>query len=336
MKIRILILLLLSGFSFSQGEGERLKLFEQVWRLVWDRDYDSTFNGHDWLAIGERYRLLAAKTESNQALYDLMDQMYGELEDDHSRVLDPVFVERRMKGMVCQPVPFLDPFGTKPPAANPTSPEIARPVPARQGPSLRELMGSADYDPAGVRVENGYVIIRFDDLVDPSSPSLVGNAIRANDKTAKGYILDLRGNPGGLALQMGQIAGYFMRGFPWRIVSRGLGATPFPTIPFFGKPATSKPLVVLIDGNVNSAAEGLAGALKDAKRAYLIGTTTAGNTEVLTPYCLEDGGIALVANGILAPFSGRTWEGRGVEPDLVVEDPTRQLLAAFAYLSKTK
>jgi carboxyl-terminal processing protease len=135
---------------------------------------------------------------------------------------------------------------------------------------------------------------------------------------------------------MAEVAGVFMRGVPWRIVSRGLGAIPFPTTPFLGRPQTQKPLVVLIDGDVHSAAEGLAGALKNAKRAYIIGTRSAGNTEALTPYCFPDGGVALVANGVLAPFSGPTWEGRGVEPDLVEEDPKEQLEAALRYILRQR
>jgi carboxyl-terminal processing protease len=90
--------------------------------------------------------------------------------------------------------------------------------------------------------------------------------------------------------------------------------------------------VVLIDGAVNSAAEGLAGALKDSKRAYLIGEKTAGNTEVLIPYCFPDGAVVLLASGVLAPFSGPTWEGRGVLPDLEVKGSAAQLDAAVKYI----
>jgi carboxyl-terminal processing protease len=183
-----------------------------------------------------------------------------------------------------------------------------------------------------VRFTDGVVIVRLNNLVDAVGPSALQEAIRRYEARARGYVLDLRGNPGGLALRMAEVAGIFMRGVPWRIVSRGLGGIPLPTTPFLGRPQTQKPLVVLIDGNVHSAAEGLAGALKNAGRAYLIGTRSAGNTEALTPYCFPDGGVALVAGGVLAPFSGPTWEGRGVEPDLVEENPDKQLEAALRYI----
>jgi carboxyl-terminal processing protease len=187
-----------------------------------------------------------------------------------------------------------------------------------------------------VHFTDGVVIVRLSNLVDAAGLSALQDAIRRYDARARGYVLDLRGNPGGLVLRMAEVAGVFMRGVPWRIVSRGMGAVPLPTIPFLGRPQTHKPLVVLIDGSVNSAAGGLAGALKNARRAYIIGTRSAGNTEALTPYCFPDGGVALVANGVLAPFSGPTWEGRGVEPDLVEADPREQLEAALRYILRPR
>ncbi len=150
-----------------------------------------------------------------------------------------------------------------------------------------------------------------------------------------GYVLDLRDNPGGLVLEMAQVASLFIRGWPWRLVLRGAGAIPEPTLPFWGEPEARKPLAVLIDGGVNSAAEGLAGALKEFGRARFFGETTAGNTEALLPYCFPEGAVALVAAGVLAPFRGPTWEGRGVAPDEEV-DPERALSRAVRYLKASR
>ena len=73
---------------------------------------------------------------------------------------------------------------------------------------------------------------------------------------------------------------------------------------------------MLIDGNVNSAAEGLAGALQAKGRATVIGETSAGNVEAVLPFCLRDGSQAWIATGVLAPIGAPTWEGRGVVPDV--------------------
>ncbi len=50
----------------------------------------------------------------------------------------------------------------------------------------------------------------------------------------------------------------------------------------------------------------------------VVGERTAGNVEAVLPFCLRDGSQAWIATGVLAPLLGATWEGRGVEPDVVV------------------
>ncbi len=292
---------LLLGLALAQSPQDFALHLEQAWRLVKERYYDPSFNGVDWEAVGQRYRQKLPEVQDWEGLYRLLDQMYAELGDDHSRVLSPAQAQRYLGGERCLGLPLQTP---------------------------------EPYQPPQVRFGEGVVVVRLSNLVDRAGLEALQAAIRRYEAQAVGYVLDLRGNPGGLALRMAEVAGVFLRGVPWRLVSRGLGAVPLPTVPFWGQPQTQKPLVVLIDGGVNSAAEGLAGALKNAGRAYLIGTRSAGNTEALTPYCFPDGGVALVAGGVLAPLVGPTWEGRGVEPDLVVEDPAEQLEAALRYLLK--
>ncbi|WP_027881344.1 S41 family peptidase [Meiothermus rufus] len=296
-------LFLLLGLALAQNPQDFALRLEQAWRLVKERYYDPSFNGVDWEAVGQRYRQKLPGVQDWEGLYHLLDQMYAELGDDHSRVLSPAQAQRYLGagGGRCLALPFQTP---------------------------------EPYQPPQVRFSEGVVVVRLQNLVERAGLEALQEAIRRYEAQAVGYVLDLRGNPGGLALRMAEVAGVFLRGVPWRLVSRGLGAVPLPTVPFWGLPQTQKPLVVLIDGGVHSAAEGLAGALKNAGRAYLIGTRSAGNTEALTPYCFPDGGVALVAGGVLAPLVGPTWEGRGVEPDLVVEDPAEQLEAALRYLKR--
>lgn len=307
---------------------------EQAWKLVKERYYDTGFGGVNWEAVGDTYRLRLDEVRDWEGLYRLLDEMYGELKDNHSRVLSPAQARLYLSGGQCLALPFKDqdllpatqPSPSSTPNQSPPHAAPAQPAPPR-GQTSR-----SPYEAPQVRFTDGVVIFRLSNLVDVAGLNALQEAIRRYDARAKGYVLDLRGNPGGLVLRMAEVAGVFMRGVPWRIVSRGIGAIPFPTMPFLGRPQTQKPLAVLIDGNVHSAAEGLAGALKNAGRAYLIGTRSAGNTEALTPYCFPDGAVALVANGVLAPLSGPTWEGRGVEPDRVEENPQEQLEAALRYI----
>jgi carboxyl-terminal processing protease len=325
---------LLLTVGLAQQEAYSLR-FEQAWRLVHERYWDSNHHGVDWSAVGERYRARLARITGWDELYALISAMYDEIGDQHTSFLSPEEARYYLAGAQCYPLPFKE---EGPVALAPSSPRVLNAPPPATAPAQpdrpRTGPGEPAFPPSRVEYRERIVVFRLSNLVDGSGPRMLRQAIEQHDAQAIGYVLDLRGNPGGLAIRMAEVAGFFMRGVPWRLVTRGLGVAPLPTTPPFGRPLTQKPLVVLIDGEVNSAAEGLAGALKNARRAYLIGTRTAGNTEIVLPYCFPDGAVALVASGVLAPLSGPTWEGRGVEPDRVVEkDP---LAAAMEYLKRLR
>lgn len=327
----VLGLLLGSAWASPSRYAEQ---FEYAWRLVQEHYWDQSHHGVDWQAVGQRYRAKLPEVGSWRELDRLIEEMYAELRDDHSTYLGPDEAGLFLSGAQCLPLPYPEawerPSGRE---KGGSSPEASL---ASTSPS-EEPRGAA-FTPPQVSLRGGAVIVRLSNLIDPEVASTLASVIRLYEAKGfrkspiKGYILDLRGNPGGLALRMAEVAGLFLRGFPWRIVSPSLGTFPQPTQPAFGRANTQKPLVVLIDGRVNSAAEGLAGALKDAGRAFLIGERTAGNTEILIPYCFPDGAVAMVAAGVLAPLRGATWEGRGVEPDLPVQGAEAQLEAALRYL----
>lgn len=309
--------------------------FEYAWRLVKDYYWDRGYHGVDWEGVGERYRERLPQIGSWPELDRLIEEMYAQLRDDHSAYLSPDQARLFLSGAQCLSLPYPEawdrPSGREGAASQ-------RGQPGLEGPEPQSPTALA---PPQVSLRGGAVIVRLSDLIGPQAFSTLASAIRRYEargfrqRPIKGYVLDLRGNPGGLALRMAEVAGLFLRGIPWRIVSP-MGTLPLPTQPAFGRANTQKPLVVLIDGRVNSAAEGLAGALKEAGRAFVIGQRTAGNTEVLIPYCFPDGAVALVASGVLAPYRGATWEGRGVEPDLPVRGAEAQLEAALRYLDDPK
>src|SRR5699024_4045823 len=122
-------------------------------------------------------------------------------------------------------------------------------------------------------------------------------AVRALEaEGATTLLLDLRANPGGRLITMMEVAGAFTSGFLWRTITSWTLPLPYPAI---GPVITELPLVVLIDGRVNSAAEGLAGALQASGRAQVVGQRSAGNVEALLPFCLRDGSQAWIASGVL-------------------------------------
>jgi carboxyl-terminal processing protease len=107
-----------------------------------------------------------------------------------------------------------------------------------------------------------------------------------------GYVLDLRGNPGGLLFASVDIARMWMqRGDIVHTVDRLGGDRKFAAN---GTALTDLPLVVLVDDRSASASEILTGALKENKRATVVGTTTYGKGTVQSVHTLSDGsGLAV-------------------------------------------
>jgi carboxyl-terminal processing protease len=145
----------------------------------------------------------------------------------------------------------------------------------------------------------------------------------------RGYIVDLRNNPGGLLDQAISISDAFLeRG---EIVStRGRNAEE--TQRFNARPgdlAKSKPIIVLINGGSASASEIVAGALQDHKRATILGTRSFGKGSVQTiiPLGQGNGALRLTTARYFTP-SGRSIQAKGISPDIeVLQDVPDELKA---------
>jgi carboxyl-terminal processing protease len=140
----------------------------------------------------------------------------------------------------------------------------------------------------------------------------------SNDKL-KGYILDLRNNPGGLLDQAVSVADAFLE--KGEIVStrgRNLEETQrFNSRP--GDLVNGKPVIVLINGGSASASEIVAGALQDHKRVTVIGTRSFGKGSVQTiiPLGSGNGALRLTTARYYTP-SGRSIQAKGISPDIEV------------------
>ena len=77
------------------GAAEREKAFDFVWTTINDRYYNAALNGVDWNAVGTRYKPLAFAAKDDEAFWDALDKMTGELKDAHTRVESPQRVELR-------------------------------------------------------------------------------------------------------------------------------------------------------------------------------------------------------------------------------------------------
>ena len=79
------------------GAAERLRAFDFVWNTINERYYDASLNGVDWRAVASRYRPLALTADDDDAFWETLDKMTGELKDAHTRVESPKRVELRRR-----------------------------------------------------------------------------------------------------------------------------------------------------------------------------------------------------------------------------------------------
>ncbi len=146
--------------------------------------------------------------------------------------------------------------------------------------------------------------------------------IKEFEKSRKpvGYIIDLRNNPGGLLTQAVNITDFFLDS--GEIVSTK-GRKLIETRKFFAKKGDGikgKPIIVLINGGSASASEIFAGALKDHKRAIILGENTYGKGSVQSIIPLKNGGgMRLTISKYYLP-SGKSISDVGVIPDIFVEE----------------
>ena len=170
-------------------------------------------------------------------------------------------------------------------------------------------------------IKNNIGYLRLKSFNSNSSKQLV-EKIKNFEKSKKltGYILDLRNNPGGLLTQAINVTDFFLN--DGEIVSTK-GRKASENRRFFAKKGDKvkgKPLIILINNGSASASEIVAGALKDHKRAILLGENTYGKGSVQSIIPLSDGGgMRLTISKYYLP-SGQSISEIGVSPDILVEE----------------
>jgi carboxyl-terminal processing protease len=135
----------------------------------------------------------------------------------------------------------------------------------------------------------------------------------------KGYVLDLRNNPGGLLDQAISVSDSFLD--KGEIVStRGRNESDtHRDNATAGDLLDGKPMVVLINGGSASASEIVAGALQDHRRALLVGTPSFGKGSVQTVIPLPGHGAMRLTTARYYTPSGRSIQAKGIEPDIAIE-----------------
>jgi carboxyl-terminal processing protease len=171
------------------------------------------------------------------------------------------------------------------------------------------------------RAEGPFGYIRITNFSEQTEDGLM-KAVKTLDKSVaggpKGYVLDLRSNPGGLLDQAVAVSDAFLDG--GEIVSTR-GRNPKDTLKEMGTPGDvlkGKPIIVLINGGSASASEIVAGALQDRNRALLLGTRSFGKGSVQTVIPLQNGlqgALRLTTARYYTP-SGRSIQAHGIDPDI--------------------
>lgn len=140
-----------------------------------------------------------------------------------------------------------------------------------------------------------------------------------------GLVLDLRGDPGGLLSEAVSAASAFLDGGP--VVSLSGRTVPAHTLDAAPGGDTTTPLAVLVDGGTASAAEILAGALRDRGRGVLVGSKTFGKGSVQRVVPLSDGSSFELTVATYRTPAGDSVDGVGIRPDVAIA-PTAPPLAA--------
>ncbi len=161
-----------------------------------------------------------------------------------------------------------------------------------------------------------YLYVRVSGF-DKNVTKSVLEGLKANPK-AKGIVLDLRGNPGGLLNQAVGLSNLFIKE---GILVSQKGKNKEENLEYKANgraPYTNLPIAVLVNGGSASASEIVAGALQDHKRAVIIGEKTfgKGSVQMLLPVN-KDEAIKITTARYYLP-SGRTIQAKGITPDIVI------------------
>lgn len=172
----------------------------------------------------------------------------------------------------------------------------------------------------GVRV--GY--IRLDEFSSHAAEQMEAAIKELNQAQITGFVLDLRGNPGGLLLSSIDIARMWLdRGEIVSTIDREGGDRHFSAN---GSDITKLPLVILVNERSASASEILTGALKEHGRATVVGTDTYGKGTVQSVHTLSDGSGLAVTIARYYPPNGEDINHKGISPNIYLDLSTDKKL----------
>ncbi len=180
-------------------------------------------------------------------------------------------------------------------------------------------------DMVGANQDIGYVALT---TFSNNSGRLVRQAVDdVLDRNPRALIFDLRGNSGGLLNEAINVTSVFLEDEDVLIERFSDGTQEIYSTRDSAAVDPNLPIVVLVNQGSASASEIVAGALQDAGRGILIGTTTFGKGSVQLPHTLSDGSIMRITIARWFTPADRSIDGTGLDPDIVVEITDEQFEA---------
>jgi len=264
------------------------EMYRSAWESVRDNYFDRTFNGQDWMSWKNRF---AGQLETESDALSAIALMLASLDNRDTRLRSAdqtatLFFTERSAGIQRD--------------------SIGRNVSTSRTVETSTLEGNVGY-------------LAVSNMADPKLVPEVRKAM-GDMKEKDAVILDLRGNPGGAEKDVEQITSMLVK--PGTPTGSIVGPSGTARTEIHGDEAPvipDKPVVVLVDRNTGSSAEALAGALKESKRAVIVGEPTYGKAGIQFPRLLPDGTTLLVAVAESANLTGEPYSGTGIQPDVRVD-----------------
>ena len=186
-------------------------------------------------------------------------------------------------------------------------------------------------------LKNGIAYIKIEQFNENTGKEMEDKLKKLGEKDVKGLVLDLRDNPGGVLEAAVAVADAFLDS---GVIVTAKGRTADSKFEMDATPGdvlNGAPIVVLVNGGSASAAEIVAGALKDQHRAKLMGRTTFGKGSVQTIIPLSDDRAVKLTTSLYYTPSGVSINHRGIAPDIELEredSPAPAAVPADAPLQK--
>jgi len=347
--IAILALSFGTGYNLGRtpsGPSDGLEVVKQAWNIIFDDYVDKDELSPSEMSQGAIEGMIEALDDPYSSYLDAethqlgLSSLEGEIEgigaqvairDEQLTIIAPIADSPAAKAGIRAGDVVLEIDGS--PTAEMSLAEAVLNIRGPKGTSVRLLiLHQGETEPEEIEIVRAKIelaSVRFEMREDFAYINITHFSRRTNEELlpileslneqgARGIIIDLRGNPGGILEIVIDVASHFLpEGIVVNVVDNQGKRTALEVQPT--EVTTDLPLVVLVDSSSASGSEVLAGALQDHGRSTITGSQTFGKGSVNVVRQLKDGsGLYITTARWLTP-NGRLIEGEGIKPDHQLE-----------------